>query len=118
MRSSFMRTMAFESTTKLLPGSRWFLGSLEFLTDKFGNLSLQELKLSKVVGSGNDRLLLALVWVSLINEAQFRLGLLGETDTDPVEDRAYHTLAAATDPIYLPSLGSDSEYGREVYMVE
>jgi hypothetical protein len=56
-----MRTMAFESTTKLLPGSRWFLGSLEFLTDKFGNLSLQELKLSKVVGSGNDRLLLALV---------------------------------------------------------
>jgi hypothetical protein len=46
---------------------------------------------------------------------------LGETDIDPVEDRAYHSLAAeaaATDLIYLPSLGSDSEYGREVYMVE
>jgi hypothetical protein len=42
-------------------------------------------------------------------------------DMDPVKDRADHTLAAqaaATDPIYSPSLGSDSEYGREVYMVE
>jgi hypothetical protein len=51
-RSSFVRTMAFQSTTKFLPGSRWFLGSLEFLTDKFGNLSLQEPELSRVAGSG------------------------------------------------------------------
>jgi hypothetical protein len=39
----------------------------------------------------------------------------------PVEDRADHTLvaqAAATDPIYSLSLGSDSEYDREVYTVE
>jgi hypothetical protein len=36
--------MAFQSTTKFLPGSRWFLGSLVFLTDQFGNLSLQELE--------------------------------------------------------------------------
>jgi ABC-type cobalamin/Fe3+-siderophores transport system ATPase subunit len=46
---------------------------------------------------------------------------LGETDTDPVEDRVDHTLAAqaaATDPIYLPSSRSDSEYRRVVYMVE
>jgi hypothetical protein len=42
-------------------------------------------------------------------------------DTDPVEDKVDHTLAAkaaAIDPIYSPSSGLDSEYGREVYMVE
>jgi hypothetical protein len=28
MRSSFVRAMAFQFTTKFLPGTRWFLGSL------------------------------------------------------------------------------------------
>jgi hypothetical protein len=54
MRSSFMRAMAFPLTTKFLPSSRWFMGSLEFLIDKFGNLSLQEPKLGKVTGSGTE----------------------------------------------------------------
>jgi hypothetical protein len=113
--------MTFQSTTKFLPGSRWFLSSLEFLTDKFGNTSLQELELSKVAGSGTDRLPPALVRVGLVSEAQLRLDSLGETDTDPMEDEADHTLtaqAAAIDPIISLSSGSDSEYGREVYMVE
>jgi hypothetical protein len=47
--------------------------------------------------------------------------LLGETDMDPIEDRANHTLTAqevTTDPIYSLSSGSGSEYGREVYMVK
>jgi hypothetical protein len=79
--------------------------------------------LSKVAGSSTDRLPLAPVRVGIINEAQLkhRLGSLGETDTDPAEERADHTLAAqpaATDPIYSPSSESNSEYGREVYMVE
>jgi hypothetical protein len=118
-----MRVMTFQSTTKFLLGSRWFLGSLEFLTDKFGNLSLQEPDLSKVTGSGIGRLPLALIQVSLINEAQLehKLGSLGETDMDPTEDKADHTqavLTATIDPIYLPSSESDSEDGREVYMVE
>jgi hypothetical protein len=42
-------------------------------------------------------------------------------DTDPVEDRADHTLAAlaaAIDLIYSPSSGSDSKYSGEVYMME
>jgi hypothetical protein len=46
--------------------------------------------------------------------------LLGEMDTDPLEDRANHTLAtqaSTTDPIYSLSSGLDSEYGREIYMV-
>jgi hypothetical protein len=51
-RLGFVRVMAFQSTTKFLPNCRWFLDSLEFLTDKFENLSLQEPKLSKVTGLG------------------------------------------------------------------
>jgi hypothetical protein len=93
-RSSFMRTMSFQSTTKFLPGSKLFLGSLEYLTDKFGNLSLQELESSKVIRSGTGCLPPAPARVGLINEAQLKFGPLGEMDTDPVEDRADHTLAA------------------------
>jgi hypothetical protein len=113
--------MAFQSTTMFLPGSRWFLGSLEFLSDKFGNLNLQKPKLSKVVGLGTGCLPPTPVRVGLISEAQLELGSLRETDTDFLEDRADYTLAAqadATDPIYSSSSGSNSEYEREVYMVE
>jgi hypothetical protein len=113
--------MAFESKTKFLPGSRWFLGSIE-LTVKFRNLSLQEPELSNVTGSGTGCLPPAPVRVNLINEAQLEHGLssLGETDTDPAGDRADHTMAAqaaATNLIYSPSLKSNSEYDRDVYMV-
>jgi hypothetical protein len=116
-RSSFVRTMTFQSTTKFLPGSWWFLGSLEFLTDKFRNQSLQEPKLSKVVGSCTGRLPPAPVQVGLINEAQLihGLGSLEETDTNPAEDKANHTLATLTTTIDLicpSSSESDSEYNR------
>jgi hypothetical protein len=116
-----MSIMVFQSTTKFLPGNSWFLDSLEFLSDKFGNLSLQEPELSEVAGSGTARLPLTLVQVSLIIEAHLILGSLGETYMDPVEDRADHTLAAqvaATDLIYTSLSGWDSKYRREVYMVE
>jgi hypothetical protein len=86
--------MMFQSTTNFLPGSRWFLGSLEFLSDKFENLSLQEPELSEVIGSSTGRLPLAPVRVGLVIKAWLRLGSLGETDTDPLEDRADHTLFA------------------------
>jgi hypothetical protein len=91
------------------------------LTDKFGNLSLQEPELSNVMRSGTGHLPPAPVRVNLINEAQIGLGSLGEMDTDPVEDIADQTLAAqaaATNLIYSSSSGSDFEYDREVYMVE
>jgi hypothetical protein len=122
-RSSFVRAMVFQSTTKFLPDSRWFLGSLEFLTDKFGNLSLQELELNKVTGSGTDRLPLDPFQVSLVNKTQPRheLGTLGKKDTYPAKVKADHTLAdqiAATDMICSPVSVSDSKYSSEVYMVE
>jgi hypothetical protein len=40
MRSSSVREMVYQSTTKFLLGSRWFLRSLQFVTDKFGDLTL------------------------------------------------------------------------------
>jgi hypothetical protein len=43
-RSDYVRSMVFQSTTKFLLGSRWVLGSLLFVADKFGDLSLQELE--------------------------------------------------------------------------
>jgi hypothetical protein len=42
-------------------------------------------------------------------------------ETYLIEDKADHPLAiltVTTDPIYPPSSKSDSEHGREVYMVQ
>jgi hypothetical protein len=98
------------------------MGSLEFLTDKFGDLSLQELESSEVVGSGTNRLPLALVRVCLACEAQLRHGfdVPRKTDIDPTEDKADHNLAipiVTSYPIYQSLMESDSECGGEVYMV-
>jgi hypothetical protein len=103
-----MRAMAFQSATKFLPCSRWFLGSLEFLTDKFVKLSLQEPELGEVTGSGSGRLPPAPVPISLINEVrpEHGLGSLGEMDMDTIEDKASHPLVvqmATINPIYLSS---------------
>jgi hypothetical protein len=122
MRSIFVTAMAFQSINKFLPGSRWVLGSLLFIADKFGDLNLQERKLREVVGSSTGHLPPALVWVALINEAQHehRPTKLGKTDSDPSGDKADHTLAisaAITDPIHQSSPKSDSEGDQKVYMV-
>jgi hypothetical protein len=122
MRSSFVRTMAFQSTTKFILGSRWFLGSLLFITDKFGDLNLQEPESHKVIGSGTDRLPPAPVRFSVINEAQLRHGLseLGKTDLDSAREKADHTLVVSTttiDPIHQSSPESNSRGGSGVYMV-
>jgi hypothetical protein len=121
-RFSFVRAMTFRSTTKFLSGSRWVPRSLPFVADKFGDLSLQELESCEVVRSSTDRLPLALVRVSLINEAQLRRRSisLGKTDSDPSRDKADHTLAITTaiiDPIYQSPPESDFEGNREVFMV-
>jgi hypothetical protein len=121
-RSSFVRAIGFQSTTKFLPDSRWVLGSLLFIADKFEDLNLQELESREVIGSGIDRLPPARIRVGLVNEAQLgrRLDELRKTDLDPSGDKAYHTLAVPTaiiDPIHQSTLESDFEGDREVYMV-
>jgi hypothetical protein len=114
-RSDYVRSMAFQSTTKLLPSLRWVIGSLLFVANKFGDLSLQQLKSLEVT----DRLPPALVRVNPINEAQLRhISIkLGKTDLDPSGDKTNHILVgsvATTDPIYQLPLESDFEGGREV----
>jgi hypothetical protein len=121
-RSSTVSAMVFPSTTKFLLCSRWVLGSLLFIVDKFGDLILQEPESREVIGSGTDRLPSTPVRVGLINEAQLRHGLskLGKMDPDPTGDRADHTLAvlaATIDPINESSPESNSEGDGEVYMV-
>jgi hypothetical protein len=122
MRSRFVRAMAFQSTTMFFPSSRWFMGSLEFLTGKFRDLSQQEPESSEVTRSGTTHLPPAPVRFGLICEVQLRYGssMLGKTNLDPTGDKADHTLAVLTATIeilYQPSLESDSECGGEVYMV-
>jgi hypothetical protein len=112
-----MRAMVFQSTTMFLPGSRWFLGSLLFITDKFGDLSLQEPESREVSRSGIGHLPPGPVQGGLVNEAQLRhrLSALGKTESDPVRDKADHTLVvpkATTDPIYQSSLESNSGWQR------
>jgi hypothetical protein len=46
---------------KFLPGSRWFMGSFQFMTDKFGDLTLQEPESHRIIGSGTVNLPPALV---------------------------------------------------------
>jgi hypothetical protein len=122
MRLSFVRAMAYQYTTKFLLDSRWCLGSLQFITDKFGDLTLQEPKLHRIVRSGTGHLPPHPIRVGPINEAQIRHGLsdLGKMDSDPVGDKVDHTMAvlvATTDPIYQTSQESDSEGGGKVNMV-
>jgi hypothetical protein len=112
-RSSFMRSMEYQSTTKFLHGSRWFLGSLQFVVDKFGDMTLQEPESRGIIGSGTGRLPPAPVQVGLVNEAHLGHGLgeLGKTGSDPRGDKADHTLAvsvATTNPIYQSSPEFDS----------
>jgi hypothetical protein len=105
-----------------LPSSRWLLGSLLFIADMFGDMTVQEPESREVIRLGTDRFPPALVQVSLINEAQLRHGLsqLGKMDPDPSGDKANHTLAvhaATIDLIHHSSPKSNSEGDREVYMV-
>jgi hypothetical protein len=56
----YVRSMAYRSTSKFLPGLRLVFGSLLFITDKFGDLSLQEPESLEVAGLGTGCLPLAL----------------------------------------------------------
>jgi hypothetical protein len=87
-----VRSMTFQSTSKFLPNSRWVLGSLLFVADKFGDLSLQEPESSEVTGSGTGRLSPTPIRVSLVNEAQLGHGSneLGEAESNPLADKANH----------------------------
>jgi hypothetical protein len=103
-------------------GSRWVLGSLLFIADKFGDTNLREPESSEVIGSGTGSLPPSRVRVDLVNESQLRHGPIemGKVDPDPLEDNTDHTqvlTVAVSDPICQSPSESDSEGDREVFMV-
>jgi hypothetical protein len=53
-RFIYMRSMAFKLTSKFLLGSRLVLRSLLFITDKMGDLSLQEPEPREIARSDTD----------------------------------------------------------------
>jgi hypothetical protein len=122
MRSSYVRSMAFQSANKFLPGSRWLHGSLLFVASKFGDLRLQDPESQEIAKLGTGHIPPALVRVSLVNETKLRHRSisLGKTDLDPAGDKADHILiitTAITDSISQSLLKSDFVGDREIFMV-
>jgi hypothetical protein len=112
----------FQSTGKFLPGTRWVLGFLLFVTDKFGDRSLHEPESPEVAESGTNHVPPIRVRVSLIIDGQLGHGsnILGEAESYPSGDKANHhkiSYPATTDPICPSSSESDSVCDREVHMV-
>jgi hypothetical protein len=68
-RFGYVRSMVFQSTRKFLPGSRWVLGCLLFIADKFRDLSLQEPESLKVARSCTNHLPPTPFQVGLENKA-------------------------------------------------
>jgi hypothetical protein len=103
-RLDYVRSMVFQLTRKFLPRSRWVLGSLLFITDKFRDLSLQEPESLYVTGSSTDHIPMIPAQVSLVITAQLRHGSneSGEAGSDTSGDKADHHesgFPATTDPI-------------------
>jgi hypothetical protein len=114
--------MAFESTSKFLSGSRLVFGSILFVADKMGDLSLKELKLWEITGSDTDHFPPTSAQVGLTCEARLGHGSsqLGESESDPSGDNVNHheiCCPDVADPIYKPSLESKSDGGPKVFMV-
>jgi hypothetical protein len=95
---------------------------LTFIGDKMGNLSWQEPESWKIAWSGTNRVHPIPARDGLACEAQLVHGssISGQLDLDPSGDIIDHheiCCSAAIDPIYKPSPESDSNGGREVFMV-
>jgi hypothetical protein len=65
-----VRSMAFKSTSKFLSGSRLVFRFLLFITNKMGDLNLQEPEPREITGSDTDRFPPIPVRVGLTCEAQ------------------------------------------------
>jgi hypothetical protein len=97
-------------------------GSLLFIADKMGDLSLQEPELWEITGSDTDCLAPMSVLVGLACEAQLKHESIrsGESELGPSRDHVNHHMVCCpdiADLIYKPSSESDSNGGQEVFMV-
>jgi hypothetical protein len=121
-RLSYARSMTFQSSSKFLPGSRLASGSLLFIANQMGDLSLSEPASREIVGSGTDRVHLIPTRDGLAYEAQLghKTCLSAESELDPSMDNTDHhkvCCPTTTYPIYKPSPEFDSDNGQVVFMV-
>jgi hypothetical protein len=102
-RFVYMRSTTFRSTSKFLPSSRLVFGSLLFIVDKMGDLSLQKTKSREEVGSNTDRFPPMPVRVNLACEARLGHGSsnTGESELDPSGDRVDHHEVSCPEVAYL-----------------
>jgi hypothetical protein len=108
-RFNYVRLMVFQSASKFLPSSRLGFGSLLFIADKMGDLSLQEPESWEITRSGTNRFPPTPARVGLTCETQ--LGhRSGEPESNPSGDNADHheiCCLITVDPIYKLSLESN-----------
>jgi hypothetical protein len=118
----YVRSMVFESAIKFLSGSRLVFGSLLFIADMMGDLSLQESEPQAIIGSDADQFPPTPVRVSLACEArpEHKSNKLAESKSDLFGDTVSHHdiyCPITADPIYKPLWESDSDDNREIFMV-
>jgi hypothetical protein len=91
-RFIYVRSMAFISTSKFLPGSRLVFRSLLFITDKIRDLSLKEPESRENARSNTDRFPPSPAQAGLACEARLghKSSRLGESKLDPTGDIVDH----------------------------
>jgi hypothetical protein len=119
-----MRSMTFQASAKFLPGSGFVFGSLHFIANKFGDLSLQEPEQHKVSEPGTNRppSSPARVGLTLQTRPEHGSDVLGESESDTFGENTGHLRVCCpntVDPIYnhIALSESDSESNREIFMV-
>jgi hypothetical protein len=113
--------MAFDSTSRFLPGSRLVFGSLLFIVDKMGDLSLHQPEWREIIRSDTDHFPLTSTRAGVACEAWLGRGSIGsgEFELGPSGDSVdHHEICCpdTTDPIWEPWLEPDSD-GQEVFIV-
>jgi hypothetical protein len=121
-RFIYVKSMAFDSTSRFLPGSRLVIGSVLFIADKMGDLSLHQPESWEIDGSNTDHFPLTPTRDGLACEARLGCGSSGpgEFESDPSGDSVdHHEICCpdTTDPNYKRWLESDFDGGQEVFIV-
>jgi hypothetical protein len=116
--------MMFQASAKFLPGSGFVFGSLHFIANKLGDLSLQEPEQQKVLEPGTNRppSSPARVGLTLQTRPEHGSDVLGEFESDTFRENTDHLRVRCpdtVDPIYshIALSESNSKSIREIFMV-
>jgi hypothetical protein len=91
-RFIYVKSMAFDSTSRFLPGSRLVIESVLFIADKMGDLSLHQPESWEIDGSNTDHFPSTPTQAGLACEARLGRGSSGpgEFESDPSGDSVNH----------------------------